>query len=403
MSLVTPAHCAPSADPPAVRPPAVRPAATAIRAIGTAVPGPGRAQRELCEFMKRAHCADARLARVLDVLYRRSGIERRHSCLADYGRAPEAFEFFPRGWAGEPPRLPSTAERMVVYRREARELGLSAARAALGRLPSLDPGRITHLVVASCTGFHAPGLDADLVEGLGLSRQVARTLIGFQGCHAGLASLKVADAICRADPQSIVLVACVELCTLHFQLRATEDNLLANSLFADGAGAVLLGADREPEGGAGGPRLVISRGASWLEPGTVGEMAWTVGDHGFEMRLSALVPRLLGREVARFLEGGLGLDRGAREALRFWAVHPGGPAILDEIGRVLGLDPALLGPSRAVLRQHGNMSSPTVLFVLERIQAALEDRGVGEALERGVVLAFGPGLTLEALLLEVRR
>jgi predicted naringenin-chalcone synthase len=336
-------------------------------------------------------------------VYRRSGIDRRHSCLADYGRAPEAFEFFPRGWAGEPPRLPSTAERMVVYRRAARELGLEAARAALGRLPSLDPAQITHLIVASCTGFHAPGLDVDLVEGLGLSRQVARTLIGFQGCHAGLASLRLADAICRADPQSLVLVVCVELCTLHFQLGATEDNLLANSLFADGAGAVLLGADRGPEDGAGGPRLVISRGASWLEPGTGGEMAWTVGDHGFEMRLSALVPRLLGRQVERFLEGELGLDRAARRGLRFWAVHHGGPAILDEIERALGLDPALLGPSRAVLRDHGNMSSPTVLFVLERIRAALAGSEGGDAPGCGVALAFGPGLTLEALLLEARR
>ena len=133
-------------------------------------------------------------------------------------------------------------------------------------------------------------------------------------------------------------------------------------------------------------------------------MEWTVGDHGFEMRLSALVPRLLGREVESFLESGLGLDRAARRALRFWAVHPGGPAILDEIERALGLDPALLGPSRAVLRDHGNMSSPTVLFVLDRIQAALGTDGErDEAPERGIALAFGPGLTLEALLLEVRR
>jgi len=383
---------------------------TVIRSIGTAVPGSGFLQSELKEFMKRAHGADARLSRLLDVLYRRSGIDRRHSCLADYGRAPAEFEFFPRNPASEDP--PSTARRMAMYREESVPLAIEAVKAACSRLPAFRMREITHLIVASCTGFFAPGLDVELVTALGLSSRIARTLIGFQGCHAGLSSLRVADAICRAERRATVLVVCVELCTLHFQILPTEDNLLANSLFGDGACAVLLRAEeaasldltRSP----GEPRLAISRCASWLKADTGKEMAWMVGDHGFEMRLSAMVPRLLGLHVGGFLEEAMGMKGPELKALDFWAVHPGGPAILDEIERALALDPSFLLPSRAILREFGNMSSPSVLFVLDRIR---REMGMGEAErrersgvpERGIALAFGPGLTLEAILFEVVR
>ncbi len=395
----------------------VRRRATAIQAIGTAVPGPGFAQPELVEFMKRAHAADARLSRLLDILYRRSGIDRRYSCLADYGLTREAFRFFSRNAAGE---QPSTARRMAIYRQAATPLAVEAVNAACRRLADFDRREITHLVVASCTGFFAPGIDVDLVTALGLSPRVARTLIGFQGCHAALSSLRVADSTCRADPRATVLVVCVELCTLHFQIVPTEDNLLANSLFADGGCAVLLHSQEldEPErrwaeanrgeanraggdSGARRPRLFISRSASWLEADTQGEMAWSVGDHGFEMRLSSLVPRILGLHVERFLEEALGMDADELDALGFWAVHPGGPAILDEIERSLRLDPELLRASRNVLREYGNMSSPTVLFVLERLWREMAENP-RPLPEQGVALAFGPGLTLEAILFETR-
>jgi predicted naringenin-chalcone synthase len=214
----------------------------------------------------------------------------------------------------------------------------------------------------------------------------------------------VADSICRAEPGATVLVVCVELCTLHLQLEPTEANLLANSLFGDGACAVLLRA-QPAEAGLGprasldagaAPRLAISRCASWLEVGTEREMAWTVGDHGFEMQLSAMVPKLLGLHVGGFLEEAMGVEDSALKAMRFWAIHPGGPAILDEIERSLVLDPSLLLPSRAILREFGNMSSPTIMFVIDRIWREMRG-GSG----RGIALAFGPGLTLEAILFEV--
>ena len=242
---------------------------SAVFAIGTAVPGAARAQSDLVAFMKRAHGADPRLARRLEVLYRRSGIAQRHSCLEDYGRDPAAFTFYPREWLGSPP---STAARMAAYRAAALPLARAAAERALARRPGLAPQAVTHLIVTSCTGFYSPGLDVDLVTALGLSPQVARTLVGFQGCHAGVSSLRLADAICCGDPQAVVLVVCVELCTLHFQIEPSDDNLLANSLFADGAAAAVVAADsHEGARGAwqdGGLRFTIERAGSWLAAGT---------------------------------------------------------------------------------------------------------------------------------------
>jgi predicted naringenin-chalcone synthase len=359
---------------------------------------------DLVDFMKQAHGADPHLGRRLDVLYRRSGIERRHSCLEDYGRAPAAFTFYPPDWKGS---LPTTSRRMETYRTAALPLARTAAERALARLPGLAPGAVTHLIVTTCTGFYSPGLDVDLVNALGLSPQVARTLVGFQGCHAGVSSLRLADAICCGDPQAVVLVVCVELCTLHFQIEPSDDNLLANSLFADGAAAAVVAADRENDvrGGDGagpgwrrGLSFGIERTGSWLAAGTEREMAWTIGDHGFQMGLSALVPRLLGVEVGGFLERALAIEPDELGAFDFWAVHPGGPAILDQVERALGLAPGLLAPSRRVLADYGNMSSPTVFFVLERIAAELAATDSG-APRCGVALAFGPGLTLEAAVL----
>jgi predicted naringenin-chalcone synthase len=381
--------------------------ATVIQSIGIALPGSGFLQSELVEFMKRAHRADARLSRVLDVLYRRSGIQRRYSCLEDYGRAPEDFEFLSPDPASQDP--PSTGSRMAAYREASVPLAIEAVKSACHRLPDFQVHEITHLIVASCTGFYAPGLDVELVAALGLSPRVARTLIGFQGCQAGLSSLRVADALCRADRRATVLVVCVELCTLHLQLLPTEDNLLANSLFGDGACAVILraedGASRSRVRSSGEPlppRLAISRCASWLQADSGKEMAWTVGDQGFEMRLSAMVPRLLGLHVGRFFEDAMGMAGPDLRAFDFWAVHPGGPAILDEIERSLALDPSLLFPSRAVLREYGNMSSPSVLFVLDRIWSELDASGtqVDRLPARGIALAFGPGLTIEGILFE---
>jgi alpha-pyrone synthase len=377
---------------------------SAILSIGTAVPEHVYSQLELAEFMKQAHGADVRLERRLDVLYRQSAIRSRYSCLADYGRAPAEFTFYPPGWQREA-GLPGTSRRMAIFRRAALPLARAAVAKAVAKLGAFDPRLVTHLVVASCTGFYAPGLDVELVSELGLGRDVSRIQVGFQGCHAGLTSLRLADSLCRADREALVLVVCIELCTLHLQIEPSDDNLLANSLFGDGAAALFVAGSRSgpalaaASGGAGGAgtadRLEIVAAGSWLEPGTQGEMAWELGDTGFQMRLSALVPRILGLNTGQFLATALALPPEQVRDLDFWAVHPGGPAILDQVERSLGLGPESLDASRAVLRDYGNMSSPTVFFVLARAWDELPAMA-----GRGVALAFGPGLTLEAVLLE---
>ncbi len=222
-------------------------------------------------------------------------------------------------------------------------------------------------------------------------------MIGFQGCQAGLTALRLADHLCRARPGAVALIVCVELCTIHFQLAATEENLLAGSLFSDGASAALVVGPEAAAVVSSNPALHILQTGTLLKPGSGQEMIWRLSDHGFVLHLSPDVPAHLKEEVGRFLEGGLGVqpstngDEMARlgEAAGLWAVHPGGAAILQGIEHALELDPNALAASRRILRDFGNMSSPTIYFVLGEI---LDDRAASGP---GVALAFGPGLSIE--------
>jgi predicted naringenin-chalcone synthase len=372
------------------------PAAPFIAALGTAVPPPAREQQAVAEFMIRAHGLDEREARRLRRLYRLTRIETRHSCLADYGLPWTEFTFFPRHPALTPP--PGTAERMLVYRREAPALAAAACRDLFTR-STFAPADVEHLIVVSCTGAYAPGLDLDLARALELRPDVGRAQLAFQGCHAGLTALRLAEAHARARPETAVLVVCVELCTLHFQLEPTEENLLANALFADGAAAALVtGAARPPAGRA----LRLLATASRLAPEGCELMTWTIGDRGFELRLASSVPRVVEAGMREGVAEALGLPAGALREQRFWAAHPGGTAILDAVERAYSLDGGALAASREVLRRFGNMSSPTVFFVLrELLSGGANGNGSLPSGAPGLALAFGPGLTIEAARLEV--
>jgi predicted naringenin-chalcone synthase len=214
---------------------------------------------------------------------------------------------------------------------------------------------------------------------------VHRWQIGFMGCQAALQGLQAADAICRADPQAVVLLVCAELCTLHFQRQPNAENLVANSLFADGAAAVILSSAVDK---TAAPLCGLECFSSYLAPATRELISWRIGDKGFQMGLNLEVPQALGALLPDFIEALLPNGAGAR--INAWAVHPGGRAILDTVQRVLGLEEAHLSASRAVLRQYGNMSSPTVLFVLDRLLAEQPQAD-------GVALSFGPGLSLEGM------
>jgi len=251
--------------------------------------------------------------------------------------------------------------------------------------------------VSTCTGFVAPGPDQDIVERLGLLPSVRRVLFGFQGCSAGVAALRTAAEIARGDPAAILLVVAVELSSLHFQPCVPDEDLRGHALFADGAGAaVVAGAAIPPTNGTnphGAHReVILERGCSRLVLQTRNHMTWTVGDHGFLMRLSAEVPETLGNLLPDFLHELRGFHdaRPNGEADELWAVHPGGPAILDRIESSLGLAAADLHSARIVLRRNGNMSSATIFFVFEELLRS-ERCGAGNA------LAFGPGLTIEGL------
>jgi predicted naringenin-chalcone synthase len=351
---------------------------------GTALPPYRYAQEEIAGWL--AAPLDPRRARRLKAAFRGSGIESRSGCLPDFSAACSEPVLF-RGPS------PTTGQRMHAYRDAAPALACAAARRAM-EAANVPPERVTHVFVSTCTGFAAPGPDQDIVEQLGLRHSVRRILFGFQGCSAGVAALRTAAEIAHGDPAAVILVAAIELSSLHFQPSVPDEDLRGHALFADGAGAaVVAGVGRPSTNGTSSGNshreVWIERGASRLVSATRDQMTWTVGDHGFLMRLSAEVPETLGGLLPDFLHELRG-EEGASESGEMWAIHPGGPAILDRIESSLDLRAQDLEPSRSVLRKNGNMSSATIFFVFEELLRNAR-RGAGNA------LAFGPGLTIEGL------
>lgn len=363
-----------------------------LSAIGTATPAHRLSQPQIADFMARAHGMDEAGTRKLRAIYRMSGIGYRHTVLPDYGREEGAFTFFPNTTDLEP--FPTVGARMRVYRREALPLAAEAALDCLRQAPEIDPLTITHLVSVSCTGMYAPGLDIELVQHLGLRPDVQRTCVNFMGCYAAFNALKLADAFCRSNPRARVLVVCTELCTLHFQKRTEEDHLVANALFGDGASAALVLAEPAP----GRPNLELAAFHCGLEPDGQADMAWHVNDFGFEMTLSSYVPRLVKQGIRKLTEGLLRQLPVRLPDVRHFAIHPGGRRILEAIEQELGLTPADNRHAYKVLHEVGNLSSATVLFVLRELQRQLQPADDGAPV---LSFAFGPGLTLEAMLLRV--
>lgn len=344
-----------------------------VNAIGTANP-PHEVHGAFVRFVAST-IPDPKARRLFGRMVERAGIERRFSHIEPVtlpdGTITDRDRFYGTGdW-------PTTGERMARYERDAPELALDAI-AGLGSLPA-----ITHLVVASCTGFMAPGLDQRIVEALGLDPGVERTVVGFMGCYAAVNALRVAHHIVRSEPAARVLVVTLELCTLHFQRTGDLERLLAMLLFGDGAAAALVSA--EPRG------LALRDFRAATIAGSAEAIRWTISDQGFDMHLGGEVPghiaRALRQEAGRNDEDGL--LRGKADEYALWAVHAGGRSILDAVEQALDLPGGALDTSRAVLRDHGNMSSATLMFVLARM---LAEGGAA----RGMAMAFGPGLAAES-------
>lgn len=354
--------------------------------LGTAVPEFTVSQSESVEAARNFFTVDESTARILPILYRKSGVSKRHSVIlrSDEGPVFDRQTFF-QPHQGEWDRGPTTGRRMEQYERSAGELATRASLDAL-RSARLDAKAITHLITVSCSGFHAPGFDIDLIERLRLSPEVSRTHVGFMGCHAAMNALRIAEAFAASDARARVLVCATELCTLHCQYGWNPDNVLTNALFADGSAAVVCAAE-------GGDSLwSYRRSGSILIPNSREAMTWRIGDHGFEMTLSARVPELIAKHLKPWLVEWLDREGLRLRDVRSWALHPGGPRILQAVGETLDLPPGALDASRAVLSEFGNMSSPTILFVLRKLR---ETGAEGPC----VALGFGPGLVAEAMLL----
>ena len=364
-----------------------------LGAIGTANPVHRIAQPQIADFMAQALEFGENDTRKLRALYRVSGIAHRYSVLPDYGRPNGEYTFFPNTPTLEP--FPSVGQRMAVYRREALPLATEAVRDCLRQVPDVAPASITHLVTVSCTGMYAPGLDIELVQALGLRPDVRRTCVNFMGCYAAVNAVKLADAFCQADAHARVLIVSVELCTLHFQKSPEEDHLISNALFGDGAAAALVLAQPLPNGA---PSLALTAFHCGLEPDGHDDMAWHINDFGFEMTLSSYVPKLIQRGIRHLTDGLLESLPVQLADIRHFAIHPGGRKILETIETELGLTRDDNRHAYRVLRDYGNMSSATVLFVLRDVLAAATPADHGAPV---LSFAFGPGLTMEAMLLQL--
>lgn len=366
-----------------------------LRSVEVAVPDTVLVQEQVRDIFAAQSGLSELGARLVRVAFNSSGIERRHSVVEEmnFSMLIESPQFFESETGSV--LNPSTGARNEVYTREAVSLYVNAAEAALTACEGIAKSDVTHVITVSCTGFFSPGPDYRIVREVGLSPAVQRYHLGFMGCYAAFPALRQAKSICEADPQAVVLVVSAELCTIHVRVSDDRDTILGASLFGDGAAAAIVSG--RPMGT--GRAIQLDHFETVITP--VGEeaMAWNIGDNGFEMVLGTYVPKIIDDHIVGALEPLLArdaslADRAYRE-IEHWAIHPGGRSILDKVERKLELDTHQLFPSRDVLRNYGNMSSATVMFVLktilERAAAGTEQRICG--------MAFGPGLTVETALM----
>jgi len=361
-----------------------------ITSIGTANPPHKFSQTQIADFMIQAMQLSKEEASQLRVLYRASGIETRYSVLEDYGGS-ERFTFYSNTETMEP--FPSTKTRLNLYKQQSIEISKKAVLNCIADIPKFNPREITHLIVVSCTGMFAPGLDIELLNHLGLKSTVQRTSINFMGCYAAFNAIRVADSFCAQNPDSKVLIVCTELCSIHFQKENNEDNILANALFADGSAALLV--ESVPR-----KKINLKIGSFFCDIAldSSREMAWTVGDQGFEMKLSSYVPQAIRSGIKKLTLSLLSLNKIKLSEVNYFAIHPGGKKILEAIEAELGLKKTDNAHAYSVMKNYGNMSSPTILFVLQEIFSKLDS---SDHHKKILSFGFGPGLTLESLIMTV--
>ncbi|MFD1257252.1 type III polyketide synthase [Mucilaginibacter terrae] len=364
-----------------------------ISSIGIANPDNKITQQASYEFMVDIFSLPEEQSQRLKAIYDHSGIEHRYTAIDDFATERANYKFF----ASTPDLEPfvATAKRMELYREKAVQIATKAVHNCLAHYESDIISQITHLITVSCTGMYAPGIDIDLVEQLGLHHTTERTCINFMGCYGSINALKAADYICRANPNAKVLIVSVELCSLHFQKENTVNNWIANSLFADGSAAVLV-EDKEHKL-LDKPALELLNFYSELIPDSHNEMGWFIGNTGFEMKLTSKVSKEIHKNIKGITSRLLNRAGLTFEEVDTYAVHPGGRKILEAIEEGLELPKEANAYAYEVLRDYGNMSSPTILFVLQKIMHAKE-----VAHKSILGFGFGPGLTVESFALKMQ-
>ncbi|WP_405471799.1 type III polyketide synthase [Paenarthrobacter ilicis] len=363
-----------------------------MRSLETAVPPTILVQQQARDVFASQPNLTRLGTRLVSTCFDSAAIDTRYTAVAELSldAHPETPLFFDP--ATNQVLSPSTKVRNEIFATEATKLFVEAGKTAVASASGIDLDDITHVITVSCTGFFNPGPDYKVVRALGLSPSVQRYHLGFMGCYAAFPAMKAAKQFCVADPQAVVLVICVELCSLHVRTSNDPDTIMGSAIFGDGAAAAIITA-REPESDE--PVIRLDHFETVLTP--VGEeaMAWNIGDEGFEMVLGTYVPHIIEEHITGALEPLLAKDPQLSGVpyrdITHWAIHPGGRSILDKVESKLELTEKQLIPARETLREYGNMSSATVLFVLKYML----ERKAEQPEERICSMAFGPGLTVE--------
>jgi predicted naringenin-chalcone synthase len=353
-----------------------------IIAIGTAVPSHHHRQEDILQFMQVVYAMNDIEKRKLKFLYHQSGIKSRYSVINDYSKPVNEWKFYPYTENLEP--FPSLEQRMALFNKYAAPLSVDAIRNCMEH--KIHPQEITHLITVSCTGMSAPGLDLQVMDLMDLPKNIYRSSVNFMGCYAAIHALKMAAHICTAEKDAKVMIVCTELCTLHFQREGTVDNITSSMLFGDGAAAVLVTNDSFEQKG-----LVIKNFYSEIISRGKKDMAWELSSSGFLMTLSGYIPELIEEDFESLVNKSLQKSGVKKEEIGYWCIHPGGKRILEAIHKSLHFTNGQLKESYKVLNEYGNMSSPTILFVLKEIMQNM-DRNTGQNIFGA---AFGPGLTME--------
>lgn len=326
--------------------------------------------------------------RKLKFLYHQSAIDTRYSIVPDYSLDADEWQFYPPTENLDP--FPDLELRMKWFNKTASPLSVKAIEKCIKN--KISKGEITHLITVSCTGMSAPGLDLQIVEEMDLPSTIFRTSLNFMGCYAAIHGLKLADAFCKNDKNAKVLVVCTELCTLHFQRENSIDNIASSLLFGDGSAALLVTHDVDKNDG-----LQIKNFYSEVAFKGKKDMCWELSSSGFLMTLSGYVPELIEQDFNTLLTNALQNAEVDKKNISHWCIHPGGKRILSSIEKSIHISSDDLKESYNVLRDYGNMSSPTILFVLKEVMDSLEPKKERKANIFGA--AFGPGLTMETFIL----